>query len=197
MVKHWGGNWTELKLLCLQTYIEMFAAALKDKFSLWYIDALAGTGAMDNLRSEIETVSLFDNSNSGRTQYLVGSSRIALENVHPFNKYVFIEKKRKNCLKLRELCLSYEKLNTQVIEGDANEEVRKICSKKLAWDVRGVLLFDPFGLEVDFETLRSVSNTDKFDVWYLFPTDAINRCLPRNGNIDPAWEIALARVLGV
>ena len=42
---------------------------------------------------------------------------------------------------------------------------------------------DPWSTEVKWETLKIISETEAIDVWYLFPLVALQRMLPKNGEI--------------
>ena len=51
-------------------------------------------------------------------------------------------------------------------------------------------------MQVTWDTLVTISNTKKFDIWYLFPTDGVNRCLRRDGDIPSSWEARLTILFG-
>ena len=50
-----GGEWTREKLDILAAYLDAYTTALKNQpFNLWYVDAFAGSGAIDALNDEAE-----------------------------------------------------------------------------------------------------------------------------------------------
>lgn len=67
---------------------------------------------------------------------------------------------------------------------DANEEVVKM-SKALKANpkLRAMVLLDPFGMQVSWDTIASLANTHT-DLWILIPTGVIvNRLLDRKGEL--------------
>ena len=50
-----GGKWTRDKLQILGAYLDAYTTALKHQpFTLWYVDAFAGSGAIEVLDDEAE-----------------------------------------------------------------------------------------------------------------------------------------------
>jgi len=197
MGQKFGGIWTEIKLDCVRSYLEAYLQALKfQSFEKLYLDAFAGTGAVEirdeppsptsNELSETEEVS---------TRLLDGSARQALDLSPPFDKYVFIERRPKRAAELQRLCLACPGRALQVINGDANSELRRLCAPR--WlGKRGVLFLDPFGMSVEWTTLEAVAATQAIDMWYLYPISAVNRLLCRDGEIDAAWRAKLDLIHG-
>ena len=64
-------------------------------------------------------------------------------------------------------------------------------------NARGVAFLDPFGMDVDWTTLEAISQTQVFDVWYLFSLSGLYRQATRNPlHIDDTKRQAITRVLG-
>jgi len=61
---------------------------------------------------------------------------------------------------------------------------------------RGVIFLDPYAMNLNWDSLSSIAKTKAFDVWYLFPLSAVNRVLPRHGNIPESHRQKLHQVLG-
>lgn len=191
-----GGRWTEERLDALESYLRAYTKALKKQpFTLVYIDAFAGPGWATRRptgpRNAPEALEVDD------TSYREGSPRRALK-VGGFDRYIFVDKNRRATQALAALREEFPALAAQIeiIEGDANVEIPKLC-RSLDWtQTRGVVYFDPFGLQLAWATLEAVAGT-KLDVWLLFPIGTANRLISRTGEIDPTWASALDRLLGV
>jgi three-Cys-motif partner protein len=164
MVEHrFGGPWTQLKLDVLRKYLHFYAKALKNqKFQLIYIDAFAGSGS--------STCCV-----NGEDIQLDGSASIALNSTPPFDEYIFIENHAKRFSALKTLCESYEGKKIRLCSEDANGQVRKLCTETDWKNTRAVMFLDPYGLEVDWETIEAIANTRAIDLWYLFSLSGLYR----------------------
>ena len=80
--------------------------------------------------------------------------------------------------------------------GDANTFIPKVCDRIVKENTRAVLFLDPFGTQVNFETIECIAQTKKIDLWVLFPWYAVNRSLPRDPNKKDSNKSALDRVFG-
>lgn len=192
----YGGKWTVLKKQILNEYLTMYSQALKNqKFNKWYIDAFAGSGYHEFPLEE--TNPLFDHTvDEDILELRLGSARLALQ--HPFDSYIFIEKSLGNFQELEKLKTEFPEKNIHCIQGDANVELKQICAQlnKRRRNLRGVVFLDPFGLQLEWETLNCIARTEICDMWYLFPTMGINRMLTRNGHIPDSWENRLNLIMG-
>jgi three-Cys-motif partner protein len=62
---------------------------------------------------------------------------------------------------------------------------------------RAIVFLDPFGMSVKWETLKQLAETRAVDVWYLFPTGAVNRQLAGDfARVDEHKQGALDEVFG-
>lgn len=181
-----GGAWTELKLDAVHYYLGFFTRVLKTQpFDLWYIDAFAGSGTRV---VERETGGLLEASMVGETtEEIAGSVIRALDVDPPFSRHVFIEG---NASRFRELDAIRSNRPEKRIEcrhGDANTELMTIFgshpwSNQIAGrgKLRAVVFLDPYGMNVEWETLKLLASTRAVDVWYLFPMLAVTRQLARD-----------------
>ena len=179
-----GGEWTREKLRILKAYLDAYTTALKNtQFNLWYVDAFAGSGAIDALDYDDERA------------LLTGSTQIALEVTdRPFDHLLFIEKDPVNAQSLKDRVRELgEDSRTRVDQGDANLSLPAFCESMDPLD-RAVVFLDPFATQVDWTTVEAVAATEKCDVWILFPVSAIRRLLPRQG--PTRHEPVLDRVFG-
>lgn len=180
-----GGPWTIEKLNIFVKYLKAYVNALKNQpFSKVYIDAFAGTGVIHPKDSE---------------EVLEGSAKIALSSNPKFDKYYFIEKDQGKILELQDMVRTeFPELESRVVClcGDANENLNTIIHT-INWNKsRGLLFVDPFATQFNWASLENVSQTCAIDVWYLFPFYAVNRMLPRDGEIVDSWRRNINRVLG-
>ena len=176
-----GGDWTSSKLEALEKYLKayrvIFTRNIKAKyFNTVYIDGMAGSGnwvvSIDHT-SPSDQISLFEpEEEKDAVNYLRGSSRIALELESPFDYYTFIDLDEEKATVLSNLISSkYSQMErrTRVIHGECNDEVRNICSR-IDWKKwRGVCFLDPYGMEIEWETIEVIAETKALDLWLLFP----------------------------
>lgn len=203
-----GGAWTELKLRAIGDYLAFYTKALQRRplpeipFHKWYIDAFAGTGE----RTEERTVGgLHEGQPTRRERFqLEGSARRALKVEPPFQHYVFIEANQGRFAALQRLADEFSGRDIRCMCGDANVELQKLF-ESAPW-VRGnpqatlqraVVFLDPYGMNVRWDTLRLLAETQRVDVWYLFPLHAALRQLARShGAVDETKRAALTAVFG-
>ena len=198
-----GGNWTEQKLECVKKYLRAYTTIMnKQQFHYAYIDAFAGTGYRDMENDEDADELMFPDLVSPEVvSFHDGSARNALEVEPPFMKYVFIEKNINRYAELEELKKEFllkGEFSENMIEcrhEDANEYLKNLCRKN--WKSHRALVFlDPYGMQVDWTTMKSIAQTQAIDLWILFPLGTVNRLLKRNGEIRPALRARLDLFFG-
>jgi three-Cys-motif partner protein len=60
-----------------------------------------------------------------------------------------------------------------------------------------VLFLDPYGMQVEWQTLEAIAKTQAIDLWVLFPFGiGVNRLLTTSGDIPEAWRHRLTSLLG-
>ena len=176
-----GGDWTSTKLNVLAKYLAAYTTALKDKpspglaFRKAYIDAFAGTGYRTARRERDEDASSgtlpFPDLAAGDPQQLLdGSARLALKVEPRFDRYIFIERDAKRCGALEGLQTEFPDLAANILieQGEANAEIQKLCAKDWSGH-RAVLFLDPYGMQVEWQTIEAVAKTKAIDLWLLFP----------------------------
>jgi three-Cys-motif partner protein len=179
MVEHsFGGSWTEQKLLYLRKYLEAYRTIFTRNpkaqyFTTWYVDAFAGTGWRSPRRPyDGVAKGFFGVYRDEAKKYQDGSAKIALSLSSPFDKYLFIEKVQKRANELRRVIRSeFPSLESRchTLTGDANAEIRKWCSERNWSQERAVVFLDPYGMQVEWETIKALAATGGIDLWYLFP----------------------------
>lgn len=184
-VNRFGGPWTRLKLDTLEKYLHFYTTALKHKrFRLHYIDAFAGSGICEIRKGD-------------EVERLIGSAQRAINVSPPFDRFDFIESNPGRVQALREIKAQYPDRNIHIYEADANDKLREICADRNWRGTRAVLFIDPYGMSMNYDTLKTVAGTKAIDVWYLFPLSAMVRQAATDRKaVTPDKESALTRLLG-
>lgn len=194
-----GGSWTELKLDLVASYLEAYSTALKNKgFGKIYVDAFAGTGYREMHGEENETPALLQEAEDEAARIFAGSAMLSLQVAHPFDRYVFIEKSRKRMRELKGIQNEYPHLAMEFLADDANHAIPELC-RTVDWRKnRAVFFLDPYGMAVDWETMKAIAQTEAIDVWMLFPVGiGVNRLLKqRLADIPASWRTKLDRIFG-
>jgi three-Cys-motif partner protein len=197
MTEKWGGEWTERKLEIFEDYVAAYLTIMygtRKRYNGWpytlcYIDGFAGSGTREYAKSENDQISKQD------AQVYVGSAE----------RVVFLEKKKgkkfDECLFIDTNKNALEALKKRIEEKNPatknctfiNKNVNDFLTQ-LKYDKRCgyLVLLDPFGMEVKWETIRNFKNNAEtkkhIDLWLLLPSGVIiNRLLDREGkltNID-------------
>ena len=194
--QRFGGDWTHEKLERVRKYLSAYSTIMsRQPFRFAYIDAFAGTGYR-TIKKEGEQEELpFPDLDS----FLDGSARIALRVEPRFTRYIFIEQNESRFAELQKLKEEFPHLQNDIIlmNADANSYLQDLCLN-YSWKTnRAVLFLDPFGLQVDWDTIIAIANTKAIDLWYLFPLGvAVNRMLTKNGQIRAVWRDRLNKLFG-
>ncbi|MBI3013208.1 MAG: three-Cys-motif partner protein TcmP [Elusimicrobia bacterium] len=159
------GSWSVQKLKLLEKYLAAYVKVLARQD--WcrgyeYIDAFAGTGKPKTKDEE---------------KYVDGSPRIALDLGMPFTKYHFVEQSDWRVKELEKLKLEFEDRNIEIYPGDCNEVLREKILPGLPYgsNKRAIAFLDPFGMELQWKTMKDIANVETVEIILNFPTMAINR----------------------
>ncbi len=196
-----GGDWTADKLVRIRKYLVAYAIIMgKYNFPYAYIDAFAGTGYNQQKgggQDDAPTLAAFADAQS--QEFLDGSARLALSVQPRFTKYIFVERDAERFGELGKLKEEFPSLRGDIIlvNEDANTYLQHIC-QNTDWSTRRAVLFlDPFGMQVEWNTIEAIAGTQAIDLWILFPLGvAVNRLLRRDAAICPAWRAKLDRFFG-
>ncbi len=175
----------------------------KRTHSYAYIDAFAGTGyinkkAKEPLTDEEFQLSLPELFEPEVRDFIEGSARTALRITPGFKKYIFIEKDQKKVSQLENIKVDFPEHaeNIEIVRGDANEAILKICAQQWRTN-RAVIFLDPYGMQIPWSTIERIAETQAIDLWYLFPIGvAINRLLKKDGAISDSIRSRLNQTFG-
>ena len=193
-----GGNWTDQKLECVRKYLSAYTTIMnRQQFRFDYIDAFAGTGYREPKSDEnADQMRLFDLTSEETQNFLDGSARIALQVHPPFKEYIFIEKDRNRFSQLKNLRDAFPDKQIKFINTDANDYLINLCDSTDWRSNRSLVFLDPYGMQVEWQTIKSIAGTEAIDLWLLFPLGTTNRLLKNHGQISLSRQKTLDRVFG-
>ena len=186
--QEFGGPWSLLKVEAVEKYLRAYASVMsRQSFQLIYIDTFAGSGSF----TFGEGMPLIATDEAA--QVFAGSVKRALS-VHAFKQLFFLESDERNIASLRAIAGSDPRV--EIIEGDANLQLIKLC-QRLDWKSRrGVVFVDPCGPETNWAILRAIAATKALDVFWLFPLSAVYRNAPRDhGALTPEKRAMVSKCL--
>ncbi len=197
-----GGGWTEQKLKILDDYLVAYCKIFQTNprakhFDTIYVDAFAGTGLINQRKALAQDSELFTEFSEQETaEFLNGSASRALH--HPFSRYIFIEKAAARIAELERLRAKSSRKDRIVIrKGDANAHLANFVTSTDWRKSRAVVFLDPYGMQVNWETIVKLGRTKSVDLWLLFPLgQAVMRLLRKEGEPPPEWQRALDRIFG-
>lgn len=194
-----GGRWTEQKLEILEKYLRawlnIFHRNEKAKFfKKVYVDAFAGTGYRNEASGHQENDLFQPDVAAENETFLSGSVERVMQLDPGFDEYVFVDAKKQHTGALAEYS---EDPRVTVACADANHFLCEWVKRQDWRTTRAVVFLDPYGMQVDWETLEALARTQAVDLWVLFPLGGgVNRMLTR-GDLPPEnWQLKLTRFFG-
>lgn len=194
------GPWAETKLSYLADYLAAYTTILKGQThwckNYMYVDAFAGPGKHRIRSTGTETSSGFLDTFSevdelvadyiaDAEQALIidGSPRRALSIRHPFTKYLFIEKSESRAAKLRELTHEFPHCSIEIERASCVDVLSSFLRQHDWRRERAFVFLDPFGMQVHWDLIASLAQTEAIEILLNFPVGmAINRLLNRNAS---------------
>lgn len=191
----WGGSWTERKLLAFEKYVKAYLTILnkkRDKYNwkLVYFDGFAGSGTRgEEDKTDCNNTSLFDEYEIEEREekvYQGAAERVLKLDIRGFDYYYFIERNPEALIQLKSKLESipHEGKKLEYRAEDANIEIKNLAQGfKEHKELRGLVLLDPFGMQLDWSTMEHLKGCN-IDLWILLPSGVIiNRLLDRKGKL--------------
>ena len=185
----WGGPWTEKKLNAFSKYVKSYLTIMK-KFDYWktiYFDGFAGSGKRKS--GKVELLTQLKISLEEEKVYQGAAQRVlSLPNNLSFDYYYFIDTNTGSLKKLKNSLSKLEESKDKTLifkDGDANQQLLELSNalQKKNPSYAALVFLDPFGMQINWESIKSLSGT-RSDVWILVPTGVIvNRLLDRKGEL--------------
>jgi three-Cys-motif partner protein len=183
-----AGRWSEEKLELLEKYLRAYATIMNKQKQKWltayhYIDAFAGSGQPKAKDEE---------------RYIVGSPLRALQCEPPFDSYWFIELSPWRGERLQDMKSQFPNKQVEIRQGNCNEILRREVLRQITYasKQRGLVFLDPYGLQVEWNTVKALAQAKAFDVFVNFPLMAVTRLLKRDEPPTGQVLALLDRVMG-
>lgn len=158
------GYWSEIKLEILASYGRAYSKILSAQktphLSHIYIDAFAGAGTHI----------------SRSTGNLVpGSPLNALNISPPFDEYHLIDTDAQKVAQLKEIIKG--RAEAHIYEGDCNKILLERVFPRVRYHdyKRGLCILDPYGLDLNWEVIRTAGRMGTLDIFLNFPVLDMNR----------------------
>jgi len=200
-----GGSWTKEKLTRLRKYLEAYTMIFTKNpraklLTRIYVDAFAGSGIRSTGSNKEESPDglLFERDDDA-SAFMNGSARVALEIAPPFHRYVFIEKDPDFARELENVRSDFPGIadRIEIMTGDANSVLVEWINSTSWHGQRAVVFLDPYGMQVEWQTIEAIARTKAIDLWLLFPLgQGVNRLLTREGPPPEAWANRLTTMFG-
>ena len=157
------GPWGLIKAQIIDEYLHAYIQIMRNQpwcRGTLYVDAFAGAPESVVRGTDIR---------------IPGSAKRALALIPGFDEYHFIDLDPKRASELIGLVADDDR--AKVYQGDGNEIISQTILPTLAYENyrRGVILLDPFGLDLEWNVVQAAGQTKSTDVIINFPTMDINR----------------------
>ncbi|MEA5512094.1 three-Cys-motif partner protein TcmP [Crocosphaera sp. UHCC 0190] len=184
------GKWSEDKLDLLAKYLQSYSWIMNREKEKWlkgyyYIDAFAGS-VRPRAKGEDD-----------EQRYIEGSPLRALRTEPKFGGYWFIDVSSKRIERIQRLKEDFPDCNIEVYQGNCNEILGdQLIPKFNSSSKRAFIFLDPYGLSIDWETIKKLANTKKCDIFVNFSIMGVTRILPKDKKPNPEHIELLNRIMG-
>lgn len=183
------GRWSEEKLDLLSKYLKAYSDIMNKQKKSWlkayyYIDAFAG--------------SVRPRAKADEQRYIDGSPLRALQTEPKFDGYWFVDVSPRRIERVRDLREEFPNRVIYVRQGNCNDVLCNEIVPQLPYasKQRAFIFLDPYGLQVDWDTVSELANTRTCDVFVNFSVMGVTRLLPREQNPEPDVVEQLNKVMG-
>jgi three-Cys-motif partner protein len=182
------GRWSEDKLNLLTKYLKAYSVIMNEQKKSWlksyyYIDAFAGSV---NPRAKDDE------------RYIEGSPLRALQTEPKFDGYWFVDLSSRRIDRVEKLREEFPDCSINIRQGNCNEILINDIIPQLPYSSkkRAFVFLDPYGLQVDWETVKEIANTRTCDIFVNFSVMGVTRLLPRDQSPSPEVVEQLSKVMG-
>jgi three-Cys-motif partner protein len=183
------GKWSEEKLDLLEKYLKAYSVIMNKEKETWlrsyyYIDAFAG--------------SVRPKAKDDEQRYIEGSPLRALQTSPKFDGYWFIDVSPQRIERVQNLRNEFPDSKIEIYSGNCNEVLVNEIIPEIPYSSkkRAFVFLDPYGLQVDWETIRALANTKVCDIFINFSVMGVTRLLPKGQSPDPDVITRLDKVMG-
>lgn len=183
------GKWSEEKLDLLAKYLKAYSVIMDNQKKTWlrayyYIDAFAG--------------SVRPRAKEDEQRYIDGSPLRALQTNPQFDGYWFVDVSPRRVNRVQELCSQFPEYAINVRQGNCNEVLCNEIIPQISYSSkrRAFVFLDPYGLQVNWQTVKELAHTRTCDVFVNFSVMGVTRLLPRDQNPEPEVIEQLSQVMG-
>ncbi len=155
------GYWSEIKLAILDEYAKPYNQILhKHKLKATYVDGFAGAG---------------HHRAKGTERVIEGSPQRALNVQPPFDYLHFVDTDGARVAQLKRI--SSGRPNVSVYQGDCNDILisRVFPTISYARRERALCILDPYGLDLNWQTIRMAGESKAIEIFLNFPVMDMNR----------------------
>ncbi len=182
------GRWSEEKLDLLAKYLKAYSVIMNNQKAIWlrdyyYIDAFSGS-VKPRAKDE--------------ERYIDGSPIRALQTEPKFDGYWFIDVNPQRIKRVEKLREDFPNQTIEAYRGDCNDVLCNEIIPKIPYSSkkRAFVFLDPYGLQVDWNTVQELASTKTCDIFVNFSIMGVTRRLPRDQNPDPEFVKQIDQVMG-
>ncbi|MEB3294017.1 MAG: three-Cys-motif partner protein TcmP [Synechococcales bacterium] len=189
------GRWSEGKLKLLADYLRAYSIIMTNQKTsdnptgrpwlneYYYIDAFAGS-----IRPKAKD----------EERYIEGSPLRALQTEPRFDRYWFIDISSRRIERIERLREEFPGCDIEIRQGNCNEILCEEIIPLIPYSSkrRAFVFLDPYGLQVDWETVRKLAETRTCDIFVNFSVMGVTRLLPRGQSPQPDIMEQLSKVMG-
>ncbi|MBW4613558.1 MAG: three-Cys-motif partner protein TcmP [Desmonostoc vinosum HA7617-LM4] len=183
------GRWSEEKLDLLAKYLKAYSVIMNEQKKSWlrayyYVDAFAG--------------SIRPRAKEDEQRYIDGSPLRALQTEPKFDAYWFIDISPRRIERVQELRQEFPDCAIEIRQGNSNKVLCDEIVPRIPYTskTRAFVFLDPYGLQIDWETVKELANTKTCDIFINFSLMGVTRLLPRDQPPESEIIEQLSKVMG-
>jgi three-Cys-motif partner protein len=183
------GRWSEEKLDLLAQYLNAYSVIMNKQKKSWlrayyYIDAFAG--------------SVRPRAKEDEQKYIDGSPLRALQTEPPFDAFWFIDISPQRIERIERLQEEFPERALEIRLGNCNEILCNEIIPQISYASkrRAFVFLDPYGLQVEWETVRELATTRTCDIFVNFSVMGVTRLLAKDKPPEPSTVEQLSKVMG-